>query len=89
MKWFQNIHTIEELRKEYRQLLKKYHPDNEGGSVEVTQEINAEYDALFACLSCENDTGDKEYDYDAVCALWRSQMRFSTAAMRSRTAARI
>ena len=25
----------------------------------------------------------------AVCALWRSQMRFSTAAMRSRTAARI
>ena len=26
---------------------------------------------------------------DAVCALWRSQMRFSTAAMRSRTAARI
>ena len=26
---------------------------------------------------------------NAVCALWRSQMRFSTAAMRSRTAARI
>lgn len=29
------------------------------------------------------------YGDDAVCALWRSQMRFSTAAMRSRTAARI
>lgn len=28
-------------------------------------------------------------DQNAVCALWRSQMRFSTAAMRSRTAARI
>ena len=28
-------------------------------------------------------------EFDAVCALWRSQMRFSTAAMRSRTAARI
>lgn len=64
MKWFKNIHTIEELRKEYRQLLKKYHPDNDGGNVEVTQEINAEYDALFARLSYENDTGDKEYDYE-------------------------
>lgn len=60
MKWFQNIHTIEELRKEYRILLKKYHPDNNGGSVEITQEINAEYDALFARLSHENDTGGKE-----------------------------
>ena len=29
------------------------------------------------------------YGENAVCALWRSQMRFSTAAMRSRTAARI
>ena len=32
--------------------------------------------------------GDKVQSV-AVCALWRSQMRFSTAAMRSRTAARI
>ena len=49
---------------------------------------------MFVCKIC-----DKEYDdnmrysrdsrYCAVCALWRSQMRFSTAAMRSRTAARI
>ena len=31
----------------------------------------------------------KPEKYRAVCALWRSQMRFSTAAMRSRTAARI
>ena len=30
-----------------------------------------------------------QLDGGAVCALWRSQMRFSTAAMRSRTAARI
>ena len=64
MKWFQNIKNIEKLRKEYRALLKKYHPDNDGGSVEVTQEINSEYDALFARLSRENDTGDKEYDYE-------------------------
>ena len=30
-----------------------------------------------------------DWNKRAVCALWRSQMRFSTAAMRSRTAARI
>ena len=30
-----------------------------------------------------------DWNKSAVCALWRSQMRFSTAAMRSRTAARI
>ena len=44
MKWFVGINTIAELRTKYRQLLKKYHPDNPGGSVEITQEINKEYD---------------------------------------------
>ena len=58
-KWFTGIKTIEELRQRYRELLKKYHPDNEGGSVEVTQEINAEYDRLFSILSEEKQT-DKE-----------------------------
>lgn len=53
-KWFAEVTTIEELRKRYRELLKQYHPDNDGGSVEVTQEINAEYDRLFAILSKEN-----------------------------------
>ncbi|NBI88847.1 J domain-containing protein, partial [Lachnospiraceae bacterium] len=43
-KYFEGVKTVEELRKQYRELLKKFHPDNEGGSVEVTQEINAEYD---------------------------------------------
>ena len=67
MKYFTGIKTIEELRQRYRELLKKYHPDNEGGSVEITQEINAEYDRLFSILSEEKQT-DKEstnYDYQA------------------------
>mgnify|MGYP000720387028 CR=1 FL=1 len=46
-KWFKDVTTIEELRKRYRELLKMYHPDNENGSVEITQEINAEYDLVF------------------------------------------
>lgn len=51
MKWFVGVKDIQELRKRYRKLLKKYHPDNECGSVEATQEINEEYDMLFVQLS--------------------------------------
>lgn len=27
-RWFAEVKTVEELRKRYRELLKKYHPDN-------------------------------------------------------------
>ena len=66
-KYFAEVKTIEELRQRYRELLKKYHPDNEGGSVEITQEINTEYDRLFEDLNEKKQT-DKEtpkYDYQA------------------------
>ena len=61
MKWFQNIHSIAELRKIYRILLKRYHPDNEGGSLEITQEINREYDILFSELMKNEDVENKQY----------------------------
>ena len=60
-KWFTNVTTIEQLRKQYRELLKKYHPDNENGSVEVTQEINAEYDLVFSILSKEEHSDNQSY----------------------------
>ena len=50
MAYFNNITTLEELRRQYRDLLKKYHPDNKDGSTQATQEINAEYDRLFKVL---------------------------------------
>lgn len=50
MKYFKNVETLEELRKQYKELLKKYHPDNPNGSTEATQEVNAEYDTLFKTL---------------------------------------
>ena len=62
MKWFQNVNSIAELRKQYRELLKRYHPDNPGGSVEITQEINREYDALFERLNRE-DTESQDPHY--------------------------
>ena len=63
-RWFAEVKTVEELRKRYRELLKKYHPDNENGSIEATQEINAEYDRLFAILSKENKSDSQFYTYD-------------------------
>lgn len=49
-KYFKDVNTLEELRRQYRDLLKKFHPDNKDGSTKATQEINAEYDRLFKVL---------------------------------------
>jgi len=35
--------TLSEAKKEYRKLMKKYHPDNMGGSLEMTQKITESY----------------------------------------------
>ena len=50
MKYFTGIKTVEGLWKRYRELLKKLHFDNENGSVEITQEINSEYDHFKVIL---------------------------------------
>ena len=64
MKWFTNVRTVEELRKQYRQLMKKHHPDV-GGNTEDAKQINAEYERLFAILSRqeaqERPQGEQEY----------------------------
>lgn len=63
-KYFAEVKTVEELRKRYRELLRKYHPDNENGSTEITQQINQEYDALFAILSKEKKSDGQSYTYE-------------------------
>lgn len=77
MAYFKNVNTLEELRKQYKELLKQYHPDNANGSTEATQEINAEYDRLFKVLKDKHESkqtstdGTKadfnanKYDYEA------------------------
>lgn len=62
--WFAGVKTVEELRKRYRELLKQYHPDNENGSIQITQEINAEYDRLFAILSYDSKSDSQSYTYE-------------------------
>lgn len=65
--YFNNPKTLEELRKQYKNLLKKYHPDNVGGSEEATKDINNEYEALFKTLKDRHnqtaeDTTRQTYD---------------------------
>lgn len=46
MKYFVNVSTLDELRKEYRRLAKVNHPDM-GGSAEEMKVINIEYEMCF------------------------------------------
>ena len=59
-KWFNGVKDIEALRKRYRELLKKHHPDN-GGNEETMKEINRQYDAVFARMSHENKSDGQSY----------------------------
>lgn len=47
MTYFNNIHTLEDLKTQYKILAMKHHPDR-GGDEETMKVINAEYDTLFA-----------------------------------------
>lgn len=68
-KFFENINTLEDLRKQYKELLKQHHPDN-GGNLEIMQAVNAEYDKLFKILknqhesnySSDSDTANTDYN---------------------------
>lgn len=59
MKFFENIKTLNELKKAYKELARKYHPDL-GGSVEEMQKINAEYDDMLAWFAKYGDRTEKE-----------------------------
>lgn len=64
MKYFNNIHSLEELRKEYKRLVKQYHPDN-GGDPEIIKAINAEYEKAFEALkNADTSNNKKEARYD-------------------------
>lgn len=61
MTYFNNIHTLEELRKEYKRLVKVNHPDN-GGSVEEIKIINVEYEICFKILEKADTVSSNKYD---------------------------
>lgn len=57
MKWFKNPQSLEELKKQYRELAMQNHPDR-GGKTSDMQAINAEYDNLFKRLKDVHQTVD-------------------------------
>ena len=63
MKHFKNIKSYDDLKNQYRNLLKINHPDN-GGDLEAMKEINVEYDALFHIWKDrqEKETGEQIKD---------------------------
>lgn len=61
MTYFANINTIEELKKAYRKLAFKHHPDR-GGDTEIMKVINAEYETLFKKLNVADASGQGKYD---------------------------
>ena len=57
-KYFAGVNTVDELRQSYKELLKKHHPDN-GGDLHIMQEINAEYEVVFAILKQQTATSSE------------------------------
>lgn len=58
MQWFKNITSIDELRQKYKELLIKYHPDNnpDTDTTKTMQSINSEYDSLIKSLKGTHTT---------------------------------
>ncbi len=54
MNYFSNINNIEELKKQYKNLAFRFHPDR-GGSTAIMQEINAEYEKLQRKINLGQD----------------------------------
>lgn len=54
MTYFNNVKTLDELKAEYRRLVKKYHPDC-GGDTETMKQINHEHDIIFETLKKQHN----------------------------------
>ncbi len=63
-RYFANIQSLEELRKEYKRLVKLNHPDN-GGSDELIKTINVEYEFTFKMLEKSDTANSKKYNMEA------------------------
>lgn len=62
MKWFEKINSVESLKKQYKTLCKKYHPDlnHDRDTNDIMKEINNEYAELFERYKNihENESGE-------------------------------
>ena len=63
MRFFENIKTVEQLKKEYHKLCMLYHPDN-NGDAEIMKRINKMYKELFNKLKFCQETEQPENTTD-------------------------
>jgi len=57
--YFKDINSIEQLKKHYKELALKHHPDREGGNTATMQEINNEYKYF-----CDHPTFEFKHEGD-------------------------
>ena len=67
--YFENVNTVEELRKQYKTLAFKYHPDK-GGTTEQMQQIHAEYDELLKRVRNVHETAGGTYQITRPPQSW-------------------
>lgn len=74
-RYFINVNTLEQLRRQYKDLLKRFHPDN-GGSEEVMKAVNVEYDKLFKVLRDrhESKSADGQNGMDSAKSAYNANM---------------
>lgn len=65
MKYFANIKTLDDLKKEYRRLVMLNHPDR-GGDLETMKEINNEYDMMFPVLKLKYNQSAAEPTHETA-----------------------
>ena len=64
MNFFENVKTLDELRKEYRRLAMIYHPDK-GGDTALMQVLNNQYERLSKRLINSNtDFSEARKEYE-------------------------
>ena len=74
-RYFINVNTLEQLRRQYKELLKSHHPDN-GGSEEIMKAVNVEYDKLFKLLKDrhESKSADGQNGTDSAKSAYNANM---------------
>ena len=59
MNYFKNVTSLNDLKKEYRKLAKKYHPDcNSTDTNQIMKDINRQYKLLFEQLKHTKNTNE-------------------------------
>jgi len=60
VEYFDRYDDLPTLKKRYRELAKKYHPDKQGGSTEIMQQINEEF---RYCVDFQDYGGVENIDF--------------------------